>query len=105
MDRSDRHAGVERPVLLLFDSVSSHVDHDVFIKAKSKGIELCIILPNAIHLMQPLDKDVWDHLSLSGTLHKESTHKNLRNRRKTEVHLRFFRALFRLLSDSALPIN
>lgn len=58
----DRYAGVERPVLLLFDSVSSHVDHDVFLKAISKGIELYRILPNATHLMQPLDKGVFGPL-------------------------------------------
>ncbi|XP_062593403.1 uncharacterized protein LOC134254888 [Saccostrea cucullata] len=62
VDHFDRHAGVERPVLLLFDSVSSHVDHDVFMKAKSKGIELYRILPNATHLMQPLDKGVFGPL-------------------------------------------
>lgn len=62
IDHFDRYAGVERPVLLLFDSVSSHVDHDVFMKAKSKGIELYRILPNATHLMQPLDKGVFGPL-------------------------------------------
>jgi hypothetical protein len=56
IDHFNKHAGNERPVVLLFDSVSSHVDHDVFMKAKSLGIELYRIVPNATHFMQPLDK-------------------------------------------------
>lgn len=62
MDHFNKHAGIERPVVLLFDSVSSHVDHDVFIKAKAQGIELYRIVPNATHLMQPLDKGVFGPL-------------------------------------------
>lgn len=154
-------------------------------KAKSKGIELYRILPNATHLMQPLDKGVFGplkskwHLTtrkytrenpgkaigkenfavkLSETFlhfYKQLTvinafksagiypvdstvithemlkpsltytdkaanlmnvqrlrmrqvlvvKKNLRNKRKPKVHLRFFRALFPHLSGSAMPIN
>lgn len=59
MDPFNKHAGNERPVVLLFDSVSSHVDHDVLMKAKEQGIELYRIVPNATHLMQPLDKGVF----------------------------------------------
>lgn len=81
IDHFDRYAGVERPVWLLLDSVSSHVDHDVFMKAKSKGIELYRILPNATHLMQPLDKDVFGPLSVSGTLHQESTPEKIQVKR------------------------
>lgn len=73
-DHFDRYAGVERPVLLLFDSVSSHVDHDVFMKAKSKGT-------NATHLMQPLVKVFLDHLGLSGTLPQESTPEKIQVKR------------------------
>ena len=62
MNHFDQHAGSERPVVLLFDSVSSHVDHEVFMKAKSLGIELYRIVPNATHLMQPLDKGVFGPL-------------------------------------------
>lgn len=49
-------------VFASFDSVSSHVDHDVFRKAKSKEIKLYRILPNTTHLMQPLDKGVFGPL-------------------------------------------
>lgn len=62
MDHFNKYAGNERPVVLLFDSVSSHVDHEVFMKAKSQGIELYRIVPNATHLMQPLDKGVFGPL-------------------------------------------
>lgn len=55
----DKHVGTERPVLLLFDSVSSHVDMSSFEDAKAKGIELYRLLPNATHIMQPLDVDVF----------------------------------------------
>lgn len=76
IDYFDRHVGVERPVLLLFDSVSSHVDPDVFLKAKLKGIYLYRILPNSIYLMQLLDKGVLDHLSLSGITLRKYTREN-----------------------------
>ncbi|WAR09915.1 hypothetical protein MAR_034991, partial [Mya arenaria] len=45
----------ERPVTQLNDSVSRHIDISVFTEAKFKGIELYRIVPNATHLMQPLD--------------------------------------------------
>jgi hypothetical protein len=56
------NAGTERPVLLLIDSVSSHVDIDVFRFASERGIELYRIVPNATHLMQPMDKGVFGPL-------------------------------------------
>ena len=56
----DQHAGPQRPVLLLIDSVSSHVDMEAFPTVASKGIELYRLIPNATHhtLLQPLDKGV-----------------------------------------------
>lgn len=62
LDHFDMNVGNERPVVLLVDSVSSHVDHEVFSKAQSRGIELYRIVPNATHLMQPLDKGVFGPL-------------------------------------------
>ena len=59
IDHFDRHAGEERPVVLLIDSVSSHINMDVFTTAKEKGIEIYMLVPNATHLMQPLDKGVF----------------------------------------------
>ena len=44
-------------MVLLFDSVSSHIDPDIFLSAKERGI-----VPNATHLMQPLDKGVFGPL-------------------------------------------
>ena len=58
----DQHCGTERPVVLLIDSVSSHVDMASFEEAKAKGIEVYRIVPNATHLMQPLDKGVFGPL-------------------------------------------
>ena len=63
IDHFDKFAGTDRPVVLLMDSVSSHVDHTVFMSAKNKGIELYKIVPNATHLMQPLDKGVFGPLN------------------------------------------
>ena len=62
IDHFDKHAGRERPVVLLFDSVSIHIDPDLFVKGKDKGIEMYRIVPNATHLMQPLDKGVFGPL-------------------------------------------
>ena len=62
IDHFDKHAGTDRPVLLLIDSVSSHIDLSVFSEASSKGIELYRIVPNATHLMQPMDKGVFGPL-------------------------------------------
>lgn len=73
IDHFDKHAGEERPVLLLIDSVSSHVDSLVFEKAKSKGIEMYRIVPNATHLMQPLDKGVFGPLKKNGMMLSEDT--------------------------------
>lgn len=62
------HAVKERPVVLLVDSVSSHINMSVFEDARSKGIELYRLVPNATHLMQPLDKGVFG--PLKQTWHK-----------------------------------
>ena len=62
IDHFDQHAGTERPVLLILDSVSSHVDMAAFSRAAEKGIELYRLVPNATHLMQPLDKGVFGAL-------------------------------------------
>ena len=62
IDHFDKYAVKERPIVLLIDSVSSHVSMSVFEDAKSKGIELYRLVPNATHLMQPLDKGVFGPL-------------------------------------------
>jgi hypothetical protein len=49
MDHFDRYAGCERPVVLLLESVGSHVDMTVFQSAVQKGIDLHRIIPNATH--------------------------------------------------------
>ena len=59
IDHFDKHAGQERPVILLIDSVSSHINMDIFTKAKEKGIELYRLVPNATHVMQPFDMGVF----------------------------------------------
>lgn len=58
----DEHAGTDRPVVLLVDGVSSHVDLSVFQDARGRGIELYRLVANATHLMQPLDKGVFGPL-------------------------------------------
>ncbi|XP_055997363.1 uncharacterized protein LOC130047104 [Ostrea edulis] len=55
----DKNAGEEGPVVLLMDSVSSHVDMSSFQYAKERGIELYRLLPNTTHIMQPLDVGVF----------------------------------------------
>ncbi|XP_060563977.1 jerky protein-like [Ruditapes philippinarum] len=49
IDHFDKFAGPERPIVLLFDSVSSHIDPDIFLSAKAKKassyIGLCQMLP------------------------------------------------------------
>ena len=62
VDHFDKHAGTERPVVLPIDSISSHIDLTVFSEASAKGIELYRIVPNATHLMQPMDKGVFGPL-------------------------------------------
>lgn len=46
----------------MIDSVSSHINMDIFTKAGSRGIEIYRLVPNATHLMQPLDKGVFGPL-------------------------------------------
>jgi len=43
IDHFDKIAGPNRPVVLLFDSVSSHIDLDVFLSANKRGIELYVL--------------------------------------------------------------
>jgi hypothetical protein len=59
LEHFNNHAVKERPVILLVDSVSSHISMSVFEYAKGNGIELYRLVPNATHLMQPLDKGVF----------------------------------------------
>lgn len=56
----------DRPVVFLINSVSSHINKDIFTKAGSRGIEMYMLVPNASHLMQPLDKGVFVPLKKSG---------------------------------------
>jgi hypothetical protein len=62
LDHFHKYAGEERPVLLLIDSVSSHISSTAFELASKRGIELYRIVVNATHLMQPLDVGVFGPL-------------------------------------------
>ena len=55
IERFDRHAG-ESPVVLRIDSVSSHINMDVFTTAREKGLEIYRLVPYVAYLMQPLDE-------------------------------------------------
>ncbi|KAJ8299457.1 hypothetical protein KUTeg_023517 [Tegillarca granosa] len=59
LDHFEQHIVTEKPVVLLIDSVGSHINRTVFRKAFSKGIEPNRLVPNATHFMQPLDKGVF----------------------------------------------
>ncbi|KAJ8299453.1 hypothetical protein KUTeg_023513 [Tegillarca granosa] len=56
LDHFEQHIVTEKPVVLLIDSVGSHINRTVFRKTLSKGIKLYRLVPNATHHMQPLDK-------------------------------------------------
>jgi hypothetical protein len=102
IDHFDKFSGQERPIVLLFDSVSSHIDPDIFLSAKAKGIDLYRIVPNAIHLMQPLDKGVFGPMKTKWhgvcrkytrenpgkTIEKENFAQKL-----TEAYLQFYKPL------------
>lgn len=62
LDHFHRYAVEERPVLLLIDSVSSHISITAFELASKRGIELYRLVANATHLMQPLDVGVFGPL-------------------------------------------
>ena len=62
IDHFEKHVGPERPVVLLIDSVSSLVDMSVFQSASEKEIKIFRLVPNATHLMQPLDRGVFGPL-------------------------------------------
>ena len=62
LDHFNKYASQDRPVVLLVDSVSSHISMSAFENAKKNGILLYRIIPNATHLMQPLDKGVFGPL-------------------------------------------
>ena len=56
------YASDERPVVSLMDSVSSRLNINIFSKAISLQIEIYRLIPNATHLVQPLDKGVFGPL-------------------------------------------
>jgi hypothetical protein len=62
LDHFHKYAGKEKPVVLLMDSVSSHIKMDIFTKTLSLEIEIYRLIPNATHLIQPLDKGVFGSL-------------------------------------------
>jgi hypothetical protein len=62
LEHFDKNAGDQRPVILLVDSCSSHISMEVFTFAKEKNIQIYRVVPNATHLMQPLDKGVFGGL-------------------------------------------
>ena len=62
LDHFSKHVITEKPVVLLIDSVGSHINRSIFAKALANGIELYRIVPNATHLMQPLDVGVFGPL-------------------------------------------
>lgn len=66
-DHFDKFEGTECPMELVLDSVSTHVNQEVFIKALDKGTEMYRIDPGATYFMQPLDKGVLGYLNESGT--------------------------------------
>ncbi|KAH3837176.1 hypothetical protein DPMN_110556 [Dreissena polymorpha] len=55
LEHFDKNCGLNRSVVLLIDSVSSHLEMKVFEYASAKGIALYRLHPNATHIMQPLD--------------------------------------------------
>ncbi|XP_052818209.1 uncharacterized protein LOC128244234 [Mya arenaria] len=102
IDHFDKFSGPERPIVLLFDSVSSHIDPDIFLSAKAKGIELYRIVPNATHLMQPLDKGVFGPMKTKwhGVCRKytrenpgKSIGKENFAQKLTEAYLQFYKPL------------
>ncbi|XP_071799787.1 uncharacterized protein [Asterias amurensis] len=77
LDHFDRHAGPERPVILLIDSASCHIDVTTFDYAVAHGIEIFRIVPNATHLMQPLDVGIFGALKRQwNTTVKRNTKEN-----------------------------
>ena len=64
LDHFHKYAGDERPVVLSMNTVSSHLtcNMDIFSKAISLQLEIYRLIPNATHLVQPLDKGVFGPL-------------------------------------------
>ncbi|XP_053408066.1 LOW QUALITY PROTEIN: uncharacterized protein LOC128559734 [Mercenaria mercenaria] len=58
----DKYGEKERPIVLLIDSVGSHVNIECFSEAKEHGIEIYRLVKNATHIMQPLDVGVYGPL-------------------------------------------
>ncbi|KAJ8039388.1 Jerky protein-like-like [Holothuria leucospilota] len=57
--------GNERPVVLLIDSHEGHIAYDLFQQAEQSNIHLYRFLPNATHILQPLDVGVFGHMKRS----------------------------------------
>jgi hypothetical protein len=65
----DKYGEKERPIVLLIDSVGSHVSIECFSEAKEHGIEIYRLVRNATHIMQPLDVGVYGPLKSSWYKH------------------------------------
>lgn len=62
LEHFDKYCGQEMPVVLLIDSVSSHVNMHIFQYAMSNGIEMYRFIPNDTHILQPPDVGVFGPL-------------------------------------------
>ena len=60
------HAAKDRRIVLLIDSVGSHIDMESFSCVKELGIEMYRLVRNATHLMQPLDVGFYGPLKKAG---------------------------------------
>ncbi|GBN09300.1 hypothetical protein AVEN_89322-1, partial [Araneus ventricosus] len=63
-----RKEGIQTPVILFMDGHSSHLSLHLSTFCMAHGIELVALLPNATHLLQPMDVAVFHDLKTSWRL-------------------------------------
>ena len=71
----NKYCGSVKPVLLILDNHSTHVDVDVVTKAKELDIIMVALPPHTSHLYQPLDVGVFSPLKHAYHLEMDVLHK------------------------------
>nr|CCA17445.1 AlNc14C35G3116 [Albugo laibachii Nc14] len=74
---------IKRPLTRLFDGASSHMDASIDAVATAYGVRLVQIPPNASHLYQPLDVEVFRTIK---TILNEQMHSFMISTGKTEMN-------------------
>lgn len=81
IDRQARARGVKGKYVIYCDGYPAHMDLDIYLWCRERGIIFIILYPNATHLLQPCDvvafKPMKSHYATESAAYKEETNKKV----------------------------